>query len=93
MAPATLPDPVAGTAYAQTVTATGGVGPYTFAVTAGALPGGISLSTSGALSGTSVEIGTFNFTVTATDAHGQTGSRAYTALTEEFLARQKDMRQ
>ena len=78
VAPATLPDPVAGTAYAQTVTATGGVGPYTFAVTAGALPGGISLSTSGALSGTSVEIGTFNFTVTATDAHGQTGSRAYT---------------
>ena len=78
VAPATLPDPVAGTAYAQTVTATGGVGPYTFAVTAGALPGGISLSTSGAMSGAPNEIGSFNFTVTATDAHGQTGSRAYT---------------
>jgi uncharacterized protein YhjY with autotransporter beta-barrel domain len=76
--PATLPDPVAATAYSQTLTATGGVGPYTFAVTAGSLPTGITLASGGALSGTSNEVGTFNFTVTATDANGQTGSRAYT---------------
>jgi uncharacterized protein YhjY with autotransporter beta-barrel domain len=76
--PATLPDPVAATAYSQTLTATGGVGPYTFAVTAGSLPTGILLGAGGALSGTSNEVGTFNFTVTATDANGQAGSRAYT---------------
>jgi uncharacterized protein YhjY with autotransporter beta-barrel domain len=76
--PATLPDPVAATAYSQTLTATGGVGPYTFAVTAGSLPTGITLASGGALSGTSNEVGTFNFTATATDANGQTGSRAYT---------------
>jgi uncharacterized protein YhjY with autotransporter beta-barrel domain len=76
--PATLPDPVAGTAYSQTLTATGGVSPYGFALTAGALPSGITLGSSGALSGTSSEVGTFSFTVTATDANGQTGSRAYT---------------
>ncbi|MBX3712347.1 MAG: putative Ig domain-containing protein [Lysobacter sp.] len=76
--PATLPDPVAATAYSQTLTASDGVGPYTFAVTAGSLPTGILLGSGGALSGTSNEVGTFNFTVTATDANGQTGSRAYT---------------
>ena len=76
--PATLPNPVAGTAYGQTVTVTGGVSPYSVAVTAGALPSGITLSSGGALSGTSFQVGTFNFTVTGTDANGQTGSRAYT---------------
>jgi len=75
--PATLPNPVANTAYSQTLTATGGVGPYGFAVTAGSLPPGITLSGSGALSGTSTQVGTYNFTVTATDNFGQTGSRAY----------------
>ena len=72
--PATLPNPVANAAYAQTLTASGGVAPYGFAVTAGSLPSGIALSGSGALSGTSTQVGTYNFTVTATDNFGQTGS-------------------
>ncbi len=76
--PATLPDPIAGSAYGQTVTATGGAAPYTFAVSAGSLPPGITLATGGALSGTSNQVGTYNFTITATDGFGQTGSRAYT---------------
>ena len=60
------------------VTASGGVAPYTFAVTAGSLPNGLTLNSGGALSGTTTASGTFNFTVTATDNFGQTGSRAYT---------------
>jgi len=76
--PATLPNPVANAAYAQTLTASGGVAPYGFSVTAGALPPGITLAAGGALSGTSNQVGTYNFTVTATDNFGQTGSRAYT---------------
>ncbi len=76
--PATLPNPVAATVYSQTVTATGGAAPYSFAVTAGSLPSGITLAASGALSGTSNQVGTYNFTITATDNFGQTGSRAYT---------------
>ncbi len=78
VSPATLLDPVAATAYSQTITATGGVGPYGFAVSAGSLPPGITLASGGALSGTSNQVGTYNFTVTATDNFGQTGSRAYT---------------
>ncbi len=76
--PATLPNPTAGTAYSQTITATGGAAPYGFAVSAGSLPSGLTLTSGGVLSGTSFQVGTFNFTVTATDSNGQTGARAYT---------------
>ncbi|MFN3747579.1 MAG: putative Ig domain-containing protein [Sphingorhabdus sp.] len=77
VSPASLPNPVAATAYSQTITASGGAGTNSFAVTAGSLPPGITLASSGALSGTSNQVGTYNFTVTATDGFGQTGSRAY----------------
>ncbi|MCZ8324668.1 MAG: putative Ig domain-containing protein [Sphingomonadaceae bacterium] len=75
--PATLPDPTLGNAYSQTLSASGGAISYSFAITAGSLPSGISLGSSGTLTGTSFQVGTFNFTVTATDGFGQTGSRAY----------------
>ena len=78
VSPATLLDPVAATAYSEIITATGGVGPYGFAVSAGSLPPGITLASGGALSGTSNQVGTYNFTITATDNFGQTGNRAYT---------------
>jgi len=78
VAPATLPNPTVGNAYSQAVTASGGTAPYTFAVTAGATPSGLSLSTAGVLSGTPTAAGTFNFTVTATDGNGFDGARAYT---------------
>ena len=77
LSPPTVPNPTAGAAYSQTVTASGGIGPYGFAVTGGALPTGLTLSTAGVLSGTTNQVGTFNFTVTATDANAQTGARAY----------------
>jgi uncharacterized protein (TIGR03437 family) len=41
------------------------------------LPGGMSLSAAGFLSGAPTVFGTFNFTVRATDANGCTGTRAY----------------
>ncbi len=75
--PATLPNGTVGMPYNQTLTATGGAAPYSFAVTAGALPPGLSLSSAGQLSGTPSTGGTFNFTVTVTDASGCTGTRNY----------------
>lgn len=78
LAPTTLPDAPGGVAYSQTLTASGGTAPYSFAVTAGALPGGLTLTTGGVLAGTPNVAGTFNFTVTATDANGCTGTRSYT---------------
>nr|WP_254004824.1 putative Ig domain-containing protein [Pleomorphomonas sp. NRK KF1] len=66
-----------GTAYSATFTASGGTAPYSYAVTAGALPAGLSLATNGALTGTPTTAGTANFTVTATDANTDTGQAAY----------------
>jgi hypothetical protein len=80
--PTTLPGAIAGTAYDQTLTATesngGAGGPFTFAVTAGALPNNLSLSNARVLAGTPTAAGTFSFTVTATDSGGITGSQVYT---------------
>ncbi|MCD0278310.1 putative Ig domain-containing protein [Xanthomonas melonis] len=79
VAPASLPAATAGTAYSQNLLASGGTAPYSFAITAGALPAGLTLSSTGVLSGTPTASGAFNFTVTATDSGTPTsGSRAYT---------------
>lgn len=78
--PATLPGATAAAPYSQTITASNGTAPYGFTVTAGALPAGLALSTGGVLSGTPTASGTFNFTVTATDAASNSGSRAYTLV-------------
>ncbi|MBK0027142.1 autotransporter domain-containing protein [Stenotrophomonas sp. S48] len=77
--PATLANPVVGTAYSQTVTGSGGTAPYTFDITSGALPAGLSFNTgTGVISGTPTAGGGFTVTVRATDASGFQGSRAYT---------------
>jgi hypothetical protein len=81
--PTGLPPGVVGTPYVpQTITASGGVAPYTFAVSIGALPGGMGLSGATAstvnVSGTPTTPGVFTFTITATDSNGCTGSQQYT---------------
>ena len=76
VAPATLPAPTVGVLYSQTITASGGVGTYTFSST-GTLPPGLTLATGGLLSGTPTTAGPFTFSVTATDTAGCTGSASY----------------
>ena len=49
---------------------------YTWAVVAGSLPPGLSLSAAGAITGTPSLAGTYNFTVQATDTLGAAGTRA-----------------
>ena len=64
-----------GTAYSLTLSASGGLTPYTWAVT-GSLPTGISLNTStGVISGTpTVAGGSYSVTATATDANSATAT-------------------
>jgi uncharacterized delta-60 repeat protein len=59
------------------VTASGGTGAVSFAVVAGQLPPGMSLSTTGSIAGTPTQPGTVWFTIRATDANGCFGTRAY----------------
>ncbi|MGD0065515.1 MAG: putative Ig domain-containing protein [Streptosporangiaceae bacterium] len=77
----TPPGGVVGTAYTDTLTASGGTTPYTWSVSAGALPAGITLNAStGVLSGTPTAGGTANFTVKVADSGGLTATFA-TAIT------------
>lgn len=78
LTPASLPAATGGQPYSQTLSAAGGSAPYSYAVTAGSLPAGLALSSAGVLSGTPTAAGSFSVTVTATDAGGATGTRAYT---------------
>ncbi|RAJ29254.1 MBG domain-containing protein [Pedobacter cryoconitis] len=77
ISPATLTGLAIGTAYSRTITASGNTAPYTFAITSGTLPTGLTLSASGVLSGTASGTGNFNFTITATSATSFTGSKVY----------------
>ena len=77
VAPASLPAGAPGVAYSQTLSASGGISPYAFAVTAGSLPPGLTLSGAGLLAGTPSATGTYGFTVTATATGGCAGTQAY----------------
>jgi hypothetical protein len=71
---------LSGTTSANHVTYTNDGSPVgNFSVTAGALPAGLSLSVGGVLSGQATTPGTYNFTVTATNATGST-SKAQTVM-------------
>jgi hypothetical protein len=77
----TLADGQVGSAYSGTVAASGGSSPYTYAVTAGALPTSVTLAAAGTLSGTPTVANTFTFTITATDANTCTGANSSYSVT------------
>jgi FG-GAP-like repeat/Putative Ig domain/Bacterial Ig-like domain (group 3) len=84
VSPVTLPMGMVRSAYSQSLTATGGTGPYHYSVTAGTLPQGLSLTASGVLAGTPALSGTYLFTITATDSSAtpNTTSVAYALVIE-----------
>ncbi len=67
-----LPGATVGAAYSQTLTASGGNAPLVFSIASGTLPGGLTLSSSGLLSGTPIAAGNFNFTAQVTDSSSST---------------------
>jgi len=73
----TLPSAVSGTAYSQTLAATGGVAPYTWSISSGALPPGLGISTGGVIAGTPTATGVYSFTVQAQDSASLTASQAF----------------
>ncbi|KKL83380.1 hypothetical protein LCGC14_1975270, partial [marine sediment metagenome] len=74
----TLPGGQMGVPYNTTITAMGGVAPYTWAVILGALPAGLTLgATDGVLGGTPTVTGSFIFTVEATDSSGSAATRKF----------------
>lgn len=78
VSPATLPNGTTGVAYSRTCSASGGDNSFTFSVSSGALPTGLSLnSTNGVISGTPTNVGAYVFTITATDTSTCVGANTY----------------
>jgi hypothetical protein len=79
----TLPNGYVGQSYSATVTASNGTAPYSFRVSAGSLPAGLSINSStGAISGfpdagANVVAATISFTVEVADAAAQTATRSF----------------
>jgi len=81
ISPTTLPNGKYGSAYnTQNLKVTGGKGKYSFSVSKGSPPPGISLSDNGTLSGTPTVVGAYSFTVTAANKSGDSTSQDYTLV-------------
>ncbi len=83
IAPATLPNGAVGTAYSQTLTVTNGLAPYTWSVSVGTLPAGLTLAGNGTtakISGTPTTAqSSVAFTIQVADSSNpsQQGTQAY----------------
>ncbi|KOY86440.1 hypothetical protein AD998_10040 [bacterium 336/3] len=67
ISPNVVPDAIVDLAYNQLFTATGGTAPYTFSIVSGSLPAGLTLTSTGDLTGIPSVTGNFNFVLGATD--------------------------
>ncbi|MHA7199128.1 putative Ig domain-containing protein, partial [Arthrobacter alkaliphilus] len=78
-----LPAATAGTAYRATLSDAGGTGPYTWTITTGTLPPGLTLEpTNGTITGIPTQAGTSNLTITVTDNHNSTTALTTTLTTQ-----------
>ena len=87
IATASLPRATTGSAYTQTLTATGGAPPYTWSSTPTAPATGLTLDAStGQVRGTPSQNGTFNFTARVADSLGAAQTKALSLVVGSTLA-------
>jgi hypothetical protein len=84
-----LPNGTTNVAYSQSIATSGGTAPFTWSISSGALPAGLSINSStGVISGTpttTIAV-TSNFTVKIVDAASQNTTQAYTVVCGPALA-------
>lgn len=86
--PNKLPQLIVASAVAVQFTASGGTSPYTWDISTGALPAGLSLNAgTGLISGTPTTAGAYSFTLRATDTLGQTGAVALTGTVLDAIGK------
>lgn len=73
----TLAAGIVGSAYAGAVAATGGQAPYTYTLSAGSLPTGLSLNNDGSIRGTPSQSGRSDFTIQVADSAGRTATQQF----------------
>ncbi len=73
-----LPDATEGQGISWNLTAAGGYPPFAWALVSGTLPTGLSLNSTGALTGLATEPGSFTFAVQVSDAWNQTDNATFT---------------
>jgi len=78
--PASLPDAKVNQNYSQSLTVSGGAGPYKWTLTTGNLPTGLKLDPSGQISGAATSAGTAKFTLQVSDAASKTKSLEFTIV-------------
>jgi hypothetical protein len=86
IAKAPLPAAVINVPYSATLTAGGGVQPYTWAIASGTLPPGLSISSSGVINGTPTALGNTTFKIQVTDS--QTPTAAVDVATKSITVNQ-----
>ncbi len=73
-----LPQGIVGNAYSQTVVASGGTLPYSWSVSAGALPAGLTLNaSSGTIGGTPTAVGNSTFTARVQDSASSSATKQF----------------
>jgi hypothetical protein len=83
----TLPNGAVGRSYSQTISASGGLPPYFFGVISGAMPGGLTLSSDGVMSGTPTTSGNITITVAVSDSSAtqQTATKNFSFVIQPQL--------
>lgn len=76
--PKVLPNPVRGRAFNANLSTVGGVPPYTYIITHGALPSGLNITPEGRISGITSATGSYTFNVNSTDDEFNGGNQTYT---------------
>ena len=76
----TFPAGAIGSAYSQTLSASGGVPPYSWSITQGALPPGLGIANNNSIVGTPTAVGVYNFTLSVFDS-AQNGAFTMTSIT------------
>src|ERR1700746_1480874 len=67
-----------GTSYSGSLSTSNGPPPYTFSLSSGALPNGLTLNPAGQVSGTPSKAGSFQFTIKVKDKNSATASGSFT---------------
>lgn len=76
-----LPAAVANSGYSVNLTATGGTQPYSWSISSGTLPAGLSLNAStGVISGSTTVVGSTSLTVQVTDSASHSVAQSYTLV-------------